>query len=173
MKMLRLVRGALNRLLQVLALYAPGGRSVKPFLHRLRGVRMGTRVWIGTDCLLETLRPDLISLGNNVVVGIRVVMIAHFREMGAGKRSADLPTITIEDDVYIGPGVIILPNVRIGRGSVITAGSVVNSSIPPMTMVRGNPATPVAICGVPLAGTSYKNFLRHVRPIAHRHPPTT
>jgi acetyltransferase-like isoleucine patch superfamily enzyme len=163
------VRGAFNRMLQVLALYAPGGRSLKPFLHRLRGVRMGSNVWVGTDCILETMRPNLVSIGNNVVIGIRCVMIAHFREMGAGKRAADLPTITIEDDVYIGPGVIILPNVRIGHGSVVTAGSTVNSTIPPMTMVQGNPARPIATCGVPLVKTSYKNFLRHVRPVPRTH----
>jgi len=169
MKILRHVRGAFNRFLQVLALYAPGGRSVKPFLHRLRGVRMGKDVWVGTDCLLETMRPDLLSIGNNVVIGIRCVMIAHFRDIGAAKRAADLPTITIEDDVYIGPGVIILPNVRIGHGAVITAGSTVHSSVRPLTMVRGNPALPVATCGIPLVRTSYKNFLRHVRPITGSH----
>ncbi len=165
MSILRLLRGAFNRILQVMALYAPGGRSVKPFLHRLRGVRLGSGVWIGTDCLIETMRPDLVSIGDNSVIGIRSVIIAHFREMGKEKRAADLPTVVIEEDVYIGPGVIILPNVRIGRGSVVTAGSVVSSSIAPMTMVQGNPARPIAACGVPLVGTSYKNFLRHIRPL--------
>jgi acetyltransferase-like isoleucine patch superfamily enzyme len=162
-------RGALNRFLQVLALYAPGGRSLKPFLHRLRGVRLGRNVWVGTDCLLETMRPDLLSIGNNVVIGIRCVMIAHFREVAAGKRAANLPTITIEDDVYIGPGVIILPNVHIGHGSVVTAGSTVNSAVPPLTMVQGNPARPIATCGVPLVGTSYKNFLRRLKPVPRTH----
>jgi acetyltransferase-like isoleucine patch superfamily enzyme len=165
MKLLKLLRGSLNRLLQVVALYAPGGRTVKPFLHRLRGVNLGTRVWVGTDCLIETLRPDLVSIGKNSVIGIRCVIIAHFREMGKEKRLAHLPTVVIEDDVYVGPGVIILPNVRIGRGAVITAGSVVSSSIAPMTMVQGNPARPIAVCGVPLVGTSYKNFLRNLKPL--------
>jgi len=169
MRIMKIIRGAFNRLLQVIALYAPGGRSLKPFLHRLRGVRMGRNVWVGTDCLLETMRPDLLSIGNNVVIGIRCVMIAHFREMGAGKRTAHLPTIVIEDDVYIGPGVVMLPNIHIGHGSVITAGSTVNSSVPAMTMVQGNPARPIATCGVPLVGTSYKNFLRHVRPVPRAH----
>lgn len=168
MRPLRVLRGVLNRILQIIALYAPGGRSLKPFLHRLRGVRMGARVWIGTDCIIETMRPDLVQLGNNSVIGIRCVIIAHFREMGCEKRAADQPTVVIEDDVYVGPGTIILPNVRIGHGSVITAGSVVSSSVPPLTMVQGNPARPIATCDVPLVGTSYKDFLRHVRPLPRK-----
>lgn len=163
MNPVKMLRGAWVRALQLLALYAPGGRTLKPFLHRLRGLRMGRNVWIGTDCLLETMRPSLVSLGDNVVVGMRCVIIAHFREMGREKRLANLPTVVVEDDVYLGPGVIILPNVRIGRGAVVTAGSVVSGSVPPMTMVQGNPARPVAACGIPLVGTSYKNFLRHLR----------
>lgn len=168
MNPLRLLRDVLNRILQVIALYVPGGRSLKPLLHRLRGVRMGDRVWIGTDCIIETMRPDLVQLGNNAVIGIRCVIIAHFREMGEEKRAADLPTVVIEDDVYVGPGTIILPNVRIGRGAVITAGSVVSTPVPPLTMVQGNPARPIATCGVPLVGTSYKDFLRHLRPLPQK-----
>lgn len=48
--------------------------------------------------------------------------------------------ITIEDDVWIGTNSIILPGVTVGRGSVISANSVVNNSIPPMVIAGGNPA---------------------------------
>ncbi|MCK6604136.1 MAG: acyltransferase [Ignavibacteriaceae bacterium] len=48
--------------------------------------------------------------------------------------------IIIEDNVWIGTGVIILPGVRIGNGSVITANSVVIKDIPPMVLAGGNPA---------------------------------
>lgn len=53
-----------------------------------------------------------------------------------GKISA----VTIEDSVWIGTGVIILPGVRIGAGSVISANSVVSKSIPSMCLAGGNPA---------------------------------
>lgn len=45
----------------------------------------------------------------------------------------------IEDDVWLGYGVIVLPGVRIGRGSVIGAGSVVAKDIPPYSIAVGNP----------------------------------
>ena len=48
--------------------------------------------------------------------------------------------IRIEDDCWIGAGVIILPNVTIGRGSTVGAGSVVTKSIPPYSVALGTPA---------------------------------
>ena len=48
--------------------------------------------------------------------------------------------IVIEDDVWIGANSIILPGVRIGKGSVIGAGSVVTTEIPSMVLAAGNPA---------------------------------
>ncbi len=52
----------------------------------------------------------------------------------------DSKPINIEDNVWIGANTIILPGVTIGFGSVITANSVVNKSIPPMVIAGGNPA---------------------------------
>ena len=78
--------------------------------------------------------------------------------------------MVIEDDVFIGPNVTILPNVRIGHGAVVTAGSVVSQSVPPLTMVQGVPARPVARCGVPLGmRTPIREFYRQLRPL--RSPP--
>jgi acetyltransferase-like isoleucine patch superfamily enzyme len=48
--------------------------------------------------------------------------------------------VTIEDDVWIGSNAIILPGVRIGKGSVIGAGSIVTSDIPPYALAYGTPA---------------------------------
>lgn len=48
--------------------------------------------------------------------------------------------IIIEDNVWLGMDVIVLANVRIGRGSVVGAGSVVTKDIPPMTFAAGVPA---------------------------------
>jgi acetyltransferase-like isoleucine patch superfamily enzyme len=61
---------------------------------------------------------------------------------------------------------MILPNVTIGRGAVVSAGSIVKRSVPPLTMVQGNPAEPVAECGVPLLrDTRLKDFYKRLRPI--------
>jgi acetyltransferase-like isoleucine patch superfamily enzyme len=48
--------------------------------------------------------------------------------------------VTIEDDVWIGIGAIILKGVRIGRGARIAAGSVVTSDVSPDAVMEGNPA---------------------------------
>jgi len=51
--------------------------------------------------------------------------------------------IIIEDNVWIGTNVIVMPGVTIGNGSVISANSVVNSDIPPFSIAIGNPAVVV------------------------------
>jgi acetyltransferase-like isoleucine patch superfamily enzyme len=48
--------------------------------------------------------------------------------------------IIIEDDAWIGFNSIILKGVTIGKGSIVGAGSVVTKSVPPWTIVGGNPA---------------------------------
>lgn len=50
-------------------------------------------------------------------------------------------SVVIEDDVWIGSRVTILPGVRIGKGSIIGASAVVTKSCPPYSVVAGNPAT--------------------------------
>lgn len=51
--------------------------------------------------------------------------------------------IIIEDNVWIGLNCLILKGVKIGEGSIIAAGSIVNSDIPPKSIARGNPANVV------------------------------
>ena len=53
---------------------------------------------------------------------------------------AEIRPVIIEDDVWIGARVIILPGVTIGTGSVIGAGAVISKSIPPYSVAVGNPA---------------------------------
>lgn len=48
--------------------------------------------------------------------------------------------VIIEDDVWIGTHVVVLPDVKIGRGAVIGAGAVVTSDVEPYTIVGGIPA---------------------------------
>jgi len=153
-----LFRGLINRVLQHLARVMPGAQSLRVALHRARGVKIGKNVWIGYDAILDTSRPYLITLEDGSSIGIRATIIAHFRE---------LQGVKIEQDAFVGPGAIILPNVVIGRGAVVTAGSVVTQSVAPMTVVQGNPAVPVAKCGVILAANvRLKEFSRQLKPLA-------
>jgi acetyltransferase-like isoleucine patch superfamily enzyme len=161
-----MLTGLKNRLLQLLALYAPGFRTTRVWLHRMRGVSIGTNVSIGTGALIETAYPSLVCMGDNVSIGMRAIIIAHFRDATSQARAGHKYTVQIEHDVYIGPGSIILPNVTIGQGAVVSAGSVVSRSVPARTLVRGNPAMPIAHCGISLGGgVSYEQFLRNLKPI--------
>ena len=153
----RFLPGIKNRLLQMLARHAPGATSWRVWLNRWRGVNIGRQVWIGYDAILETSRPDLITIRDRATVQIRATIIAHNRE---------LKGVVIEEDATVGPGAIVLPNVTIGRGSIVTAGSVVTKSVPPKTMVRGNPAQPIATVEIPLRlNVSLKEFSKGLKPL--------
>jgi carbonic anhydrase/acetyltransferase-like protein (isoleucine patch superfamily)/acyl carrier protein len=161
-----LLVGLKNRVLQYVALYVPGYKTTRVWLHRMRGVSIGDNVSIGLSALIETAYPRLVSIGNNVTIGMRAIIIGHLRDSTTQARVIHRHTVRIEDNVYLGPGVIVLPNVTIGDGAVVSAGSVVTRSVPSHTLVQGNPAKPVAHCGVSLGGgVSYEKFLRHLTPI--------
>ncbi len=162
-----------NRLLQHLARFGPGENSFRVWCHRLRGIRMGSHICLGYDLVLETEYPERIWMGNNVEINMRSTLVAHFEGIDVRPKGPGLENVSIklEDDVFIGPGVIVLPNVVIGRGATVAAGSVVTKSVPPYTLVQGNPAVPIAQCGIHLAGkVSYKEFLKRMKPLRPEKP---
>jgi len=57
--------------------------------------------------------------------------------------------ITLERDVWLGTGAVILPGVTIGEGAVVGANSVVTRSVPPYTVVGGVPARRIKDVTVP------------------------
>src|SRR5438874_4054849 len=132
------ISGFKNRSLHDLAMSFPGGGAFRVTLHRLRGVQIGEGTWIGSEALIETACLERVKIGKRVIIGIRATILAHFQE---------LLGVEIKDDVYIGACAVILPGVVVGEGSVVSAGSVVTTSVPPMTVVQGNPAKRVAKCG--------------------------
>lgn len=110
-------------------------------------------VTIGENCLIATRRwssePYLITIGNHVQVTEDVWFHTHG---GGNTIRFEVPDydsfgkITIQDWAYIGSGSHILPGVTIGEGALVAAGSIVTKSVPPHTVVGGNPAR--AICTV-------------------------
>jgi len=152
--------GLKNRLLQTIARFAPGATTLRIRLHRWRGVKIGKGVWIGYDAVIETSKPQLVTIGDDAVIGIRATLIAHFREVRG---------IAVGARATIGPGAIIMPGVTVGEGAVVTAGSVVTRSVASMTVVQGNPAKAVAHNGVALLpNVSLKQFTASLRPVGRR-----
>ncbi len=163
--------GLRNRIFQALARSAPGAGSIRVWLHRKRGVKIGKRVFIGTDVILDTSHPKKIVIGDDVVISMRTTLIAHFGNRGLEELYSRKPTLVIKDKVYIGPNVTILPGVTINEGAVIQAGAVIKRSVPPYTMIEGNPAQAVAKVGVPLTqSTPMWEFLSKLRPMRKPEP---
>jgi len=153
-------KGSWNRLLQIAARFAPGRTTWRVTLHRWRGVRIGKNVSIGYDAIIETAHPHLVTLKDGASIGIRATIIAH------NYYAHETRGVIVEEDASVGLGAIILPNVVIGQGSIVAAGSVVTKSVPPMTMVQGNPAVAIARIGIPLReDVSIKEFSKHLKPI--------
>jgi acetyltransferase-like isoleucine patch superfamily enzyme len=86
-----------------------------------------------------------LTIGNNVLIAGHCLIIPAnhvYRETDKtiNKQGIDSKGIDIEDDVWIGAGCKILDGVKIGRGAIIAAGSVVNKSVASFTLVAGVPA---------------------------------
>ena len=152
----RVIRGTANRILQALAKVLPTS-SLRVAMQRARGVRIGNGVWIGTEVILDTAYPWLVTIEDNVTINVRTTIVAHFR---------DIRGVKIERDAFVGAGALITPGVVIGHGAVVASGGVVTRSVPPMIMVQGNPAIAVARCGIPLLlNTTLKEFTRNLKPL--------
>jgi len=89
-------------------------------------VRIGSNVSITANCAIVDLTHPMGALDTNVNPSSRVLDEDSWVE--------------IEDGVFVGVGTVILPKVRIGRGAVIGANSVVNHDVPPFAIVGGAPA---------------------------------
>lgn len=104
-------------------------------------------VQIGKDCLISTRywssEPYLISIGNHVQVTDKVSFHTHGGGQAIRQMHPDFDCfgkIRIEDYVYIGAWSHIMAGVTIGEGALVAGGSVVTKSVPPHTVVGGNPA---------------------------------
>lgn len=158
----------LDTLLSKIAFFSPGGASLRPSLHRLRGVKIGEGVWISQYVYLDELYPESISIGNNSTIGLRTSIFTHFH-WGPKKHEGGSKAVTIEDDVFIGPHSLILPGVRIGTGSVIKAGTVVSRNIPSKTLVGPAALQALGKVDTPLTPkTDYDKFASGIRPIRRR-----
>jgi len=148
----------LGRLVGKIALAAPGGRSVRPWLHRLRGVVIGSNVWISQFVYIDELHPSDVTIGDNCTIGLRTSIFTHFY-WGRRKPKSN-GKVVIENDVFIGPHCVILPNVRIGEGAVVRAGTVVSRNVPPHTFWGSPSAEALGVATVPLTPEhSYEEFV--------------
>lgn len=94
---------------------------------------IGDYVKIESNCYI----PTHTTIGSRVFIGPGVTMTNDKYPLKMRDTYKPIGPI-IEDEVTIGGGVIIVPGIRIGRGSFIAAGTVVTKDIPPMSLVMGS-----------------------------------
>ena len=91
---------------------------------------------------LTVLDTSLVVIGDRVQIGTNVSIITAGHDTSVLSRRKFVEfghPIFIEDDCWIGANVVILPGVRIGKGSTIGAGSIVTKDIPPYSVGVGIP----------------------------------
>jgi acetyltransferase-like isoleucine patch superfamily enzyme len=103
-------------------------------------ISVGRSVHIGYDCMFTG--HAAIDIADEVMIAPRVSLVTAAHPVDPGERRAYITAkpITIEQNVWIGTGAMVLGGVRIGAGSVVGAGAVVTRDIPARTVVAGNPA---------------------------------
>lgn len=136
----------------------PGSKLVIGNNCKFRSGKKDNYIGLATPCIFSTLSRDAkivigdncgmsgavigagksIIIGNNVKVGANTVITDtdwHPEDSRSGKNAE----VKIEDNVWLGYGVVVLKGVTIGENSVIGARSVVTRSIPPNVVAAGNP----------------------------------
>ena len=91
-------------------------------------ISVESKVQIGSNCLIA----EEVKIFDNNSHGI------HYQHRTMTEK--DTAPVVLEDHVWIGMNSIILKGVRIGKGAVVAAGSVVTKDVPSMVVVGGNPA---------------------------------
>ncbi|WP_345955883.1 DapH/DapD/GlmU-related protein [Mucilaginibacter sp. PAMB04168] len=108
---------------------------------------IGDNVNIIFDCHIGCV--NKVIIGNNVLIASKVFITDHYHgeitKTGIAMPPSERPIyskgpVIIEDNVWIGEGVAIMPNITIGRNCIIGANSVVTKSFPQNSILAGVPA---------------------------------
>ena len=122
--------------------------SARVGMLRLCGFNIGDEVYIADDLIIVEELTDRgnLTIGNRVSIAPRVTLVTSSHPNSSRIRPfapVSQGPIVIEDDAWLGAGCVILPGVRIGRGAVVGANSVVAQDVLPLHVVAGQPARTV------------------------------
>lgn len=104
------------------------------------GLKLGENVRFIYDVFIDKSNPALISIGDRCVFSSRTAILAHDASLRDVLNAVLVGKVEIGDHCFIGFGSIILPNTRLGSGTIVAAGSVVKGEFPPNSVIGGNPA---------------------------------
>ncbi|WP_281557260.1 acyltransferase [Thalassomonas sp. RHCl1] len=122
---------------------------------QINGQGKNPTLFIGNNCDIGWMTTIAVGkkiiIGNNVRIAGRAFLAGYpghpvnaaLRAQGAPDTEDQVKDIVLEDDVWLATGVSVMAGVRIGKGSIIAAGSVVTRDIPPGVLAGGVPAVVV------------------------------
>uniref|UniRef100_A0A7V3J989 Acyltransferase n=1 Tax=candidate division CPR3 bacterium TaxID=2268181 RepID=A0A7V3J989_UNCC3 len=120
------------------------GRKSKIFtgvvVHNPDKVEVGERSAIGDYVVIWG--GGGVKIGNDVLIAAHSVIVSESHDVDAKvfRETHLAKSVVIEDNVWLGVGVLVMPGVTIGRNSVIGAGSIVTKNIPANSVAYGIPA---------------------------------
>ena len=110
--------------------------EIKNSMYRMIGVKIGKNVVIAAYTIIDPFFPELITIEDNVIVGVGTTIIAHEYTQEKLKKGR----VLIKKRALIGAGSLIRCGVTIGEHAVVGAKSFVNKDVPDFTIVGGVPA---------------------------------
>ncbi len=123
------------------------GERVRLYGHtvRLELVCFGGELTIGDNTFINygtnISATQRVRIGRNCAIGQYAIIMDNDYHQAGDHAAIGVPgPVEIEDDVWIGARVTVLPGAHLGRGSVIGAHSVVKGVIPPYSLAAGAPA---------------------------------
>mgnify|MGYP005845395281 CR=1 FL=1 len=105
-------------------------------------MKIGENSFIGRGSMVQA--SGGVEIGQDVIIGpfVKIWCSDHvFKKIDKpiNLQGHTFGKVTVDDDVWMGTGVIVLKGVRIGKGAVVAAGSVITKDVPGYAIVAGNP----------------------------------
>lgn len=119
--------------------------SLRVFLYKSCGYKIGKNTYIAEGLTIAEKLEDSgnLIIGDRVAIGPNVILLISSDPNNSRIRpfvKVQRGLIVIDDDAWLGAGSIIMPDIMIGRGAVVGAGSVVTKNVDPYHIVAGVPA---------------------------------
>jgi len=103
-----------------------------------KGLTIGINSTINPNCRIDP-RGNII-IGNNVSISEDVIILTADHDMNSESFGGRNKKTVIDDFVWIGTRVMLLPGVKIGKGAIIAAGAIVTKDVDSFSVMAGIPA---------------------------------
>lgn len=116
--------------------------NMRQYVLGPKRIRIGNGCHINQSCFLDGRAG--ITIGDNVSISHYVKIVTGTHDVQSSKFAGKFSPVSIGNNVWIGIGATILPNVKIGDGAVVAAGAVVTKNVEPYSIVAGIPAKKIS-----------------------------